>query len=121
MDWFWWVFIFFMAGGFAKVADTARGALRTRHERRMERLETDRARRAELAAAQEPPKPVCGCTHHLAKHDKSGKCHEPVERPVAWDADHRPVRYEAGPCACQQYVGPQPLAQIYAEDLTDQA
>ena len=53
MDWFWWVFIFFMAGGFAKVADTARTALRTRHERKMERLETARQERQELAAAQQ--------------------------------------------------------------------
>ncbi|MFE6738945.1 hypothetical protein [Streptomyces tubercidicus] len=121
MDWFWWVFIFFMAGGFAKVADTARTALRTRHERTMERLETARQERQELAAAQKPPEPVCGCTHHLAKHDKKGKCHERVEVPVAWDADHKPVQYEAGQCTCQQYIGPQPLSQIYAEDLTDLA
>ena len=40
---------------------------------------------------------------------------------VAWDADHKPVQYEAGQCTCQQYVGPQPLSQIYAEDLTDLA
>ncbi|TJZ52204.1 hypothetical protein FCH28_19480 [Streptomyces piniterrae] len=121
MDWFWWVFILFMSGGFAKVADMARDALRTRHKRKMERLETARQERLELADAHKPPQPVCGCTHHLAKHDKQGKCHERVEVAVAWDADHKPTHYEAGQCTCQQYVGPQPLAQIYAEDLTDLA
>lgn len=56
-----------------------------------------------------------------AKHHKKGKCHERVEVAVAWDADHKPVQYEAGQCTCQQYIGPQPLSQIYAEDLTDLA
>ncbi|MFD7104234.1 hypothetical protein [Streptomyces celluloflavus] len=119
MHWFWWVFIFFAVGGFAKVADAGRTALRTRHERKMERLESARQERKELADADRTPEPVCGCTHHLAKHDKQGKCHELVQVPVAWDADQKPVRYEAGPCTCQQYIGPQPLSQIYAEDLTD--
>jgi hypothetical protein len=121
VDWFWWVFLFFAAGGFAKVADTARAAFRTRHERKMERLQTAREERRELAAADKPPEAVCGCGHHLAKHDKQGKCHEVVEVPTSWDADKKPLAYEPGPCNCQQYVGPQPLAQVYAEDLTDLA
>ncbi|WP_189308117.1 hypothetical protein [Streptomyces albospinus] len=113
------------------VSKSVRKGLKTRHERKLAviearsegrlALETSRQERHELAAAQKPPEPVCGCTHHLAKHDKKGTCHELVQVPVAWDADHRPVQYEAGQCTCQQYVGPQPLSQVYAEDLTDLA
>jgi hypothetical protein len=121
VNWFWWVFIFFMVGGFGWVADTGRTALRTRHERRMERLETSERERRELEAAHKPPEPVCGCTHHLAKHDRQGKCHETVEVPTAWDENKRPVSFEPGVCNCQQYVGPQPLSQVYADELTDLA
>jgi hypothetical protein len=99
-----------------------RGALSTRHERKLERLRVEAKQRKDLEAANKPrafcraqpvPDPVCGCTHHLAKHDKRGKCHEVVEAPTAWDADKKPLRYEPGQCNCQQYIGPQPLSQIY--------
>jgi hypothetical protein len=119
MDWFWWVFIFFVVGGFGWVADTGRNALRTRHERQLERLKLVEKQRKAIEAANKPPEPVCGCTHHLAKHDKRGRCHETVEVPTAWDADRKPVSYQPGQCNCQQYVGPQPLSQVYADELTD--
>ncbi|MFJ8198932.1 hypothetical protein [Streptomyces sp. NPDC096152] len=121
MDWFWWVLILFWTGGFAWLADTARTALRNRHERRMERLEAAKSERLAVEAAHKPPEPVCGCTHHLAKHDKTGRCHERVEVPTAWDENKKPLRFEAGECNCRQYVGPQPLSQVYAEELTDRA
>jgi hypothetical protein len=119
MEWFWWVFVFFMAGGFAKVADAGRLAMRNRHERALERLAVEEKQRQAVEAANRPPEPVCGCTHHLAKHDKQGKCHEVVEVPTAWDSDKKPLNYQPGQCNCQQYVGPQPLSQVYAEPLTD--
>ncbi|RDG35603.1 hypothetical protein [Streptomyces corynorhini] len=125
MNWLWWIFVFFMVGGFGWMADTGRTALRTRHERRMERLqlaEKEREReRLALEEAGRQPDPVCGCSHHLAKHDRQGKCHEDVEAPVEWDAEKKPLRYERRQCNCQQYVGPQPLSLIYADDLTDLA
>ncbi|UNO41388.1 hypothetical protein [Streptomyces sp. MST-110588] len=119
MHWIWWVFAFFMAGGFAKVVDTGSKALRTRHERKMARLEAERQERLELEAAHKLPEPVCGCRHHLAKHDKQGKCHEVTQAPTSWDADKKPVAYEPGQCTCQHYVGPQPLSQVYADPLTE--
>lgn len=39
--------------------------------------------------------------------------------PTAWDENKKPLRYGAGQRTCQQYVGPQPLSQVYAEELTD--
>ncbi len=112
----WGVLVF---GGWA--GNNVRSALRTRHQRRLERLEVEDRRQKALEAANRPPEPVCGCTHHLAKHDKQGKCHETVEAPVAWDEDKKPVQYESRPCNCQQYVGPQPLTTLYAQELTDLA
>jgi hypothetical protein len=110
-----WVVL--IGGGWA--GNHIRGALRTRHNRQMERLEAQARRQRELEAANRQPEPVCGCTHHLAKHDKQGKCHELVETPVAWDEAKKPVRYESQTCNCQQYIGPQPLTTLYAQDLTD--
>lgn len=119
MDWIWWIFVFFIVGGFGWVADTGRTALRTRHERIMERLKLAENERKALEEAHKPPEPLCGCTHHLAKHDKRGKCHEDVEVPVEWDEDKKPLKYELRQCNCQQYIGPQPLSKIYADELTD--
>ncbi|MEV5507775.1 hypothetical protein [Streptomyces orinoci] len=120
MQW-WWVFIAIGPIGAvaASLRDNAKSALRVRHKRKLELMEAQRRERAELEAAGKPPAAVCGCGHHLAKHDKQGKCHETVEVPVAWDADRKPVRFEPGRCNCQQYVGPQPLATVYAEELTE--
>ncbi|WP_372515839.1 hypothetical protein [Streptantibioticus silvisoli] len=106
-----------VVGGWAGAQ--VRGALKTRHERRLEREAVVERRQQALEAARRPPEPVCGCTHHLAKHDKQGKCHEDVEAPVEWDADRKPVRFASRPCTCQQYVGPQPLPTLYAQELTD--
>lgn len=119
MNWLWWIFVFFMVGGFSWVADTSRSALRTRHERRVERIKLVEGGRLALEESRKPPEPVCGCSHHLAKHDKQGKCHENVEVATAWDENKKPKRYELAQCNCQQYVGPQPLSQIYADDITD--
>lgn len=119
MNWLWWIFVFFMVGGFSWVADTSRSALRTRHERRVERIKLVEGGRLALEESQKPPEPVCGCSHHLAKHDRQGKCHENVEVATAWDENKKPKRYELAQCNCQQYVGPQPLSQIYADDITD--
>ncbi|MGW5118545.1 hypothetical protein ACWEQ8_24370 [Streptomyces noursei] len=120
----WW-YLFVLTGPAFYAASAARGAarkaLKTRHRRKLALIEARREERLALEAADRPPAPVCGCEHHLAKHDKQGTCHETVPTAVAWDADHAPVRYEARRCNCQQYVGPQPLSQVYAEELTDLA
>ncbi|MGG2462336.1 hypothetical protein ACO0M4_21390 [Streptomyces sp. RGM 3693] len=120
----WW-YLFFLTGPALYAASAVRGAarkaLKTRHKRKLALIEAHREERLALEAADRPPVPVCGCEHHLAKHDKQGKCHETVRTAVAWDAAHEPVRYEARQCSCQQYVGPEPLSRVYAEDLTDLA
>nr|WP_274915105.1 hypothetical protein [Streptomyces sp. WZ-12] len=118
----WW-YLFMLAGPAVYAAgaarNTVRTALKTRHQRKLALIEARREDRLALEAADQPPVPVCGCEHHLAKHDKQGRCHETVESAVAWDAEKKPVRYEARQCSCQQYVGPQPLSRVYAEELTD--
>ncbi len=121
MGWSWWAVGWAVLVGGGWVGNNARAALRTRHKRQLERMEVEERRERALEAANRPPEPVCGCTHHLAKHDKQGKCHELVEAPVAWDEDKKPVRYESRPCNCQQYIGPQPLPTLYAQELTDLA
>ncbi|MFJ9773031.1 hypothetical protein ACIRVF_17630 [Kitasatospora sp. NPDC101157] len=114
----WWLVPAALYGGGA-IANRVRRDVKERHERRLELLNAQHQQRLALDAANRPPEPVCGCTHHLAKHDKQGRCHEVVETPTAWDADRRPVRYEAGRCNCQQYVGPEPLGTVYAPELID--
>ncbi|WP_306663113.1 hypothetical protein, partial [Streptomyces alkaliphilus] len=119
MAWMWIVGIFLICGGGAWIAETLRDGRQNRHERRLEEL---RIRERQLRRAEErerPPEPVCGCGHHLAMHDRDGHCHEVVRRPTGWDADREPLGYEPADCLCRQYVGPQPLSRIFAEDLTD--
>jgi hypothetical protein len=115
----WWGVAWAVAVGGGWAGKNVRRALLTRHERKLQRLAAEERRQLALDAANKPPEPVCGCTHHLAKHDKQGKCHEMVEVPTAWDAERKPVSYEPRRCNCQQYVGPQPLATVYAEEIVD--
>lgn len=115
VDWYWWVlaWMVFGSGGWL------RHALHTHHRRKLELAKVESARQRAIEAAGKPPEPVCGCTHHLAKHDKQGKCHEVVQAPTAWDQDKKPVAYEPQPCSCQQYIGPRPMATLYAEEIVD--
>ncbi|OIV36763.1 hypothetical protein BIV57_14610 [Mangrovactinospora gilvigrisea] len=123
MNWFWWVWIFVMLGGAGGVANTVRSALDNRHRRRMAvikaKTEAEERHRKALAEADRQPEAICGCGHHLAKHDRAGHCHEMEQRAVEWDANQRPIRFEAAQCTCQQYVGPRPLEAYYAEPLID--
>ncbi|WP_042407284.1 hypothetical protein [Streptacidiphilus carbonis] len=118
--WLWLLIPAVIVGG-GRLGELLQGSLRTRHERRLELLKATEQRQLALDAANRPPEPVCGCTHHLAKHDRSGKCHEVVEAPTAWDAARKPLKYEARPCNCQQYIGPEPLGMVFAQDIVDPA
>ncbi|MFJ8472576.1 hypothetical protein [Kitasatospora sp. NPDC094011] len=114
----WWLIPAVLYGG-GNIANRVRRDIRERHERKLELLDARHQQRLALEEAHRPPEPVCGCTHHLAKHDKQGRCHEVVETPTEWDAERRPVRYEPKQCNCQQYVGPEPLGTVYAPELID--
>jgi hypothetical protein len=57
-----------------------------------------------------PPKPVCGCGHHLARHDPAtNACHAQVS------ADKFDIRRER--CTCRRYVGPEPVPEYYAPEI----
>lgn len=84
--------------------------------------------RRELAASpsSDPSEPACGCGHHIAFHDpKVGKCHDQAKVPVRWQIEPQadggtkqvPVEWEARPCPCRRYVGPEPLATLYAPEM----
>ncbi|NEC15490.1 hypothetical protein G3I34_25120 [Streptomyces sp. SID8014] len=117
--WMWWGLAFMLLGGGSWIGESVRSALKARHTRRLELQRAETERQRALDAASRPPEPICGCTHHLAKHDKQGTCHERVEAPVEWDADRKPVKFEERPCNCQRYVGPEPLGTVYAPEITD--
>jgi hypothetical protein len=117
-DWAW-VLIPLVLGGGGWVGEAIRRGQKDRHERRLAEIQLADRQQAALTAANRPPEPVCGCEHHLAKHDKAGKCHEEVQAPAAWDADGKVLRYEPRPCNCQQYVGPEPLGTVFATEITD--
>jgi len=40
-------------------------------------------------------RPICGCSHHLSFHERSGRCR--------WDHFNRMH------CTCQRYIGPEPV------------
>ncbi|WP_037605498.1 hypothetical protein [Streptacidiphilus rugosus] len=114
-----WVLIPLVLGGGGWVGDTVRRSQKNRHERQLARIEATTRKQDALEAAGRPPVPICGCEHHLAKHDTSGKCHEEVQAPAAWDADGKVLRYETKQCNCQRYVGPEPLGTVFAAEITD--
>jgi hypothetical protein len=118
VEYFWWVWIVIMLCG-GGVASGVRALLDDRHKRKMALIRAEDKRRKALDEAAKPPEPMCGCKHHLAKHDRSGKCHELVQTAVEWDAKRKPVKFEAQQCTCQQYIGPRPLDTFYAEELID--
>ncbi|WP_312876509.1 hypothetical protein [Streptomyces bohaiensis] len=116
----WIVGVLVVCGAVTFFLDSLRGAQLDRQQRRIEQLQAEEQR---LLRAQDAgggaPDPVCGCGHHLAQHDRRGRCHEEVSRPTGWDAEHRPTGYAPAGCTCQRYVGPQPLSQVYADELTE--
>jgi len=57
--------------------------------------------------------PICGCQHHLAYHDReTGQCHEYQPGVMVLETKAK-VK-----CKCRRYVGPEPLSDVYAEELT---
>jgi hypothetical protein len=60
--------------------------------------------------------PICGCGHHRSLHDDKGKCHGGFS-----EIGHKPiasVKYSHLACKCKQYVGPEPLPEYYAPELS---
>lgn len=109
--WGWFVFAAF-AGGAKWVADRfdaglaalgRRRAGAVRHREELRRLELEAKRRALEAAHPGPVKPVCGCGHDLAFHNRET------------DACHHAESGER--CECQRYTGPEPWVQVYAPPL----
>ncbi len=87
---------------------------------RMKKAVAERRKARERALAG--PDPVCGCGHHLAYHDaKDGLCYASVKdtkgNRAAEGVDDKPVRR----CQCRRYAGPEPLATLYAPELTGSA
>ncbi|WP_312871256.1 hypothetical protein [Streptomyces lonarensis] len=116
----WIVGVLVVCGAVTFFLDSLRGAQLSRQERRIEALRAEERRLLRSRPDdREAPDPVCGCGHHLAQHDRRGRCHEEVARPTGWDAQHRPTGYAPAPCTCQRYVGPQPLSQVFADELTE--
>lgn len=66
------------------------------------------------------PEAICGCGHHLSMHDlKTGACHEQVGTDEGiFSPDNRFLAYKVAQCLCRHYVGPQPLAMVYAPEIT---
>ena len=65
------------------------------------------------------PEPVCGCGHHLAYHDaRDAQCYASVK---GTKSDHGPDGEAERQCPCRRYAGPEPLATLYAPEITAQA
>ncbi|MFG2195467.1 hypothetical protein [Streptomyces sp. NPDC048639] len=78
-----------------------------------------RDRRTERRREINGPEPICGCRHHLAYHDpKEGRCYAEVKKPVEWDEDGDEIRFAHERCPCRRYAGPEPLATLYAPEVT---
>jgi hypothetical protein len=58
------------------------------------------------------PKPLCGCGHHRSYHSEGHKCTFNVERYSTARGTYRDT------CSCSEYVGPQPLPEYYAPEIS---
>lgn len=112
----WLYIVIFGGGAFEWIADqfdVGMVALSRRRQRKVNRQAEDRAlevraREAEIEAKM-PVKAICLCKHGYNFHDKAtGRCAERMDK-----------KSEPGTCLCRRYVGPEPLAQFYAPELTD--
>ena len=62
-----------------------------------------------------PPQAFCGCGHGLEQHDPEARvCKAEVTR-GKYDSLGEWVGYTYAPCTCQQYVGPKPLEEMFAQ------
>jgi hypothetical protein len=112
-----WVWILIFGGGFFEWVgerfDVGVGALAKRRQRKLAERAEDRAlelqaKQAEIEA-RSPAKPICQCGHGLSFHDReTSKC-----------AERQDSKSRLGSCLCRRYIGPEPLAQFYAPELTD--
>jgi hypothetical protein len=110
-----WVALFIVTGGGGWVAHhfdaslaslARRRASRLEHRKELRRLTLEAKRRELEVASPGPVRPTCGCGHDLAFHNvRTNACHYSQN-------DSR--------CTCQRYVGPEPLAQLYAPPLSDE-
>lgn len=74
-----------------------------------------RGRRARRPAPE--PKPVCGCEHHMALHDReTGVCNGAITVEL-WNRHNERAGRRQDPCPCRQYVGPEPITSVWAPPL----
>lgn len=79
-------------------------------------------RRQARERALNGPDPVCGCRHHLAYHDpKEGRCYAVVKGKRSRDGEADAAAAAPLQCPCRRYAGPEPLATLYAPELTGSA
>jgi hypothetical protein len=65
----------------------------------------------------EPPKPICSCRHSLSVHDpETKKCKAMIE--VDKYVGGGKYGKEWLDCACQQYIGPLPMPDYFAPEIT---
>lgn len=64
-----------------------------------------------------PPRPICGCSHHLSIHKGRGKCNAAVQVDNFSNYGTRRGKKWAS-CACQHYVGPEPLPEYFAPEIS---
>jgi len=74
--------------------------------------------RRRTAKPPTPPKPLCGCGHHLSFHeassDEGGSCHARVKgKATRWNTYGDPKGWELVQCSCQRYTGPRMLDPGY--------
>lgn len=104
---------------------------------RLRKMFAERKEARERAVAG--PEPICGCRHHLAYHDpRDGRCYAVVKgkhgsgsssdskgnKNAGGQGKRGPVEGAGklpapAQCPCRRYAGPEPLATLYAAELTE--
>lgn len=68
------------------------------------------------------PQPVCGCGHHRSMHGDGGAggCMATVDTEPRFNAAGVFIGSRPVGCACQQYIGPEPITALWTPPVLDQ-
>lgn len=74
-------------------------------------------RRAAARRRDRPQEPICGCGHHRALHNPDTlRCGTSVEVQL-YNRSNYPAGTKWVPCACQRYVGPEPISTLWSPPI----
>lgn len=74
--------------------------------------------RRRLARPTLPPAAVCGCRHHASFHDPVTRACHATDRRMKYDEEGYNCGTHDFPCTCRKYTGPEPLPEVFMQEIS---